>query len=208
MDGWLRLWTPEGDSAGEFNSGSFLTLVAWKPDGTQLITGCDDGTIQIWMSDGTPTHVLKGHENRATDVKWSGDEKRIASAGRDSTIRLWSEDGSPRAILLGHAGSVTSVDWRPHSRQLLSKGADATIRLWDTEACRPLWILVVLPDKQSITFGPEGRMLDGDPAVFEREFRYIVEQPSGAMEIVSPKDFQIRTQQRAISRNKQRTVHK
>ncbi|MEO2034090.1 MAG: WD40 repeat domain-containing protein [Planctomycetaceae bacterium] len=195
IDQWLRLWTTEGKATGEFNSGHFLTSVSWKPDGTQLITGCDDGTIQIWTSSGKPIQVLKGHDNRAWDVKWSSDGKRIASASRDSTIRLWSEDGSPQAILTGHTGDAKSVDWRPHRGQLLSGGYDATVRLWDTEARRLLWMLVVLPDKQSIKFSPEGRMLAGDPAVFEREFRYILEQPSGAMEIVTPTEFRTRTQQ-------------
>ena len=95
-----------------------------------------------------------------------------------------------KAILTGRTGDVESVGWRPDSRQLLSAGSGTTTCLWDTEARRPLWKLVVLPDKQTIKSSPKGHMLASDPAVFERECRYIVEQPSGAMEIVAPEDFE------------------
>jgi WD40 repeat protein len=201
-DHWLRFWTIDGQKAGEFNTGQTLTSVSWKPDGTQLATGCDDGTIVIRVPDGTPIRVIKGHDNRVTTVRWSSDGKRIASGGRDGTVRLWSEKGSRQAILRGHTGTSRHVDWRPHSTQLLSGGYDATVRLWDTETHRPLWVLVILGDKQSVKFSPEGHMLAGDTSVFSREFRYILEQPNGAMEIVTPQEFQTRTQQGVTTQTK------
>ncbi len=85
--------------------------------------------------------------------------------------------------------------WRPHSHELLSAGRDGSIRLWDADTQSIEWIVITLPDKQSVTLSPEGRLLDGDPVVFEREFAYIVEQTTGAMEILAPSEFQQRVEQ-------------
>ncbi|WP_339907215.1 protein kinase domain-containing protein [Symmachiella dynata] len=194
-DNWLRLWNVDGKLAREINAGQILTSVAWNPDGTLLASGCDDGTIQLWTDRGKPIRVLKGHENRVTTVKWSSNGKRIASGGRDNTVRLWSDVGSPQGILIGHAGVSRSVDWRPHSAELLSGGYDATVRLWDTKTLQPLWVLVILDDKQSMKLSRDGQLLAGDPSVFQREFRYILQQPTGAIEILKPSDFQQRTSQ-------------
>jgi hypothetical protein len=107
------------------------------------------------------------------------------------------------AVLKGHRGNLgTRLSWHPHKLQILSSGADGTIRLWDAKTQQQLWVLQVLRDKQSIKFSPEGQMLAGDPAVFEREFRYIVEQPSGAMEIITPQEFQTRTRTGKTTQNK------
>jgi len=198
IDETLHVWTPDGQGEAVLNTGQLMASVDWKPDGTQIACGCEDGRIQLCRPDGRESLLLKGHQNRVMRVRWSGDGRWIASGSRDSTVRLWTEGGQPIAVLSGHAGNVYTLAWRPHSYQLLSGGRDGTMRLWDAETQSVKWVLVVLPDKQSVTLSPAGEILAGDPAVVAREFVYIVEKPTGAMEILEPSEFQQR-----VNREKQ-----
>ncbi len=198
QDGTVRLWNSDGTAATVCNVGQLLESVAWKPDGTQLASGCDNGTIQLWRPDGKPAALLQGHADRSTSIDWSGDGRWIASGSRDNTVRLWSAEGEPHSVFRGHVGQVQCVRWRPNSDKILSSGTDGTIRLWNAETERPEWILCVLSDKQSMKFSPDGRRLSGDADVFEREFVYTVEKPTGAMEIVLPSEFARRTRNSEI----------
>ncbi|HTI52353.1 MAG TPA: WD40 repeat domain-containing protein, partial [Planctomycetaceae bacterium] len=192
QDGTVRLWNPDGTTAGVFNVGQLLASVAWKPDGTQLASGCEDGTIQLWSPEGKPGVLLHGHTNRVTSIEWSSDGQRIATGSRDSAIRLWSTDGEPLAALKGHTNTIKKVTWRPRTREILSAGEDGSIRLWDGETREPKWILSILRDEQSVKFSAAGWRIAGDPNVFEQEFAYVIEEPSGAMEVVPPSEFERR----------------
>ncbi len=193
-DGKLFLWKDDGQLEHTFNIGQMTVSVAWKPDGTQIATGSENGTIQLWTPDGHAVALLKGHENRVTCIAWSRDGQWIASGGRDSRIRLWTAAGGEVATLKGHRGSLSrEISWHPHEFQFLSGGSDGTIRLWDAKTLQQLWILQVLRDGQSVKFAPDGRIKAGDPALIEREFRYILEKPTGAIEILKHSEFQQRT---------------
>ncbi len=198
IDKTLRVWTLDGKGEVILNTGQLTASVDWKSDGTQIACGCEDGRIQLCRPDGRKSSLLEGHKNRVTQVRWSTDGQWIASASRDSTVRLWAESGQPVTVLSGHAGEVKDLAWRPHSHEVLSSGLDGTIRLWDAETQSVKWVVVVLPDKQSVTLSPTGEILVGAPVVIAREFAYVIETPTGAMEILEPSEFQQR-----VNRGKQ-----
>ena len=52
-------------------------------------------------------------------------------------------------------------------------------------------------DKQFVKFAPDGRLLDGNPEVVDREFACVIEQPTGAVQILKPSEFRKRYQQEA-----------
>ena len=64
--------------------------------------------------------------------------------------------------------------------------------LTDTETGQTLWLAVLLDDENSITFSPAGEILHGDPDVIEKELIYLVETPSGTLELLEPSEFQER----------------
>ena len=51
---------------------------------------------------------------------------------------------------------------------------------------------MLLDDGNSITFSPAGEILHGDPEVVEKELVYLVETPSGTLELLKPSEFQKR----------------
>lgn len=193
IDGTIRVWSAQGQLNGTLHSGESLASVAWKPDGTQLASGCENGTIQLWHPEGRPGRLLRGHTDCVTCISWSTDGRWIASGSRDNTVRLWTDDGEPLFTFHGHASEVQTVGWRPHSHQILSAGRDGTVRLWNAETHRLEWMLLLVRDKQTVKLDSEGKWLGGDPRVFEQEFAYIIEKPTGAIEVVPPSEFERRT---------------
>jgi WD40 repeat protein len=191
-DHTLRLWNSDGTGLSEVPSADALVSVAWNADGAQLATGTEAGAVQLWRPDGQQGPLLKGHSDRVNSVAWSTDGRWLASGGRDNTVRIWSDPGNERAVLRGHVGQASTVRWRPNTLQALSGSSDGTILLWNLDADQPDWISVMLRGGQFVRFDSAGHLLSGRESVLKREFSYIVEQPTGATEVITPFEFERR----------------
>ncbi len=119
---------------------SWISRIAWSPDGRWLASPSDDNTIRIWDAvTGKMVRTLEGHTKEVWSVAWSPDWRRLASASRDKTVRLWnSETGQALRTLEGHSNTVFSVAWSPDGRKLASAAGDKTVRLWDAETGQAL----------------------------------------------------------------------
>lgn len=196
-DSTVRLWNSNG-SAGpvleEF--GAPVRALAWSPDGGRLVAGREDNRLRIWSSDGRPGAAFAGHEGYVQTVAWSPNGRQIASGSWDNSVRLWSTDGKPQGLLSGHGASVFAVDWHPDSRRLLSAGADGAIRLWDAPSRSCQLTVVVRGDGNSAVLGSDGELIAGENDVVETEFLCLVENESGAFEMMKPSEFRRRMSQR------------
>ena len=110
-------------------------VVAFSPDGSQILTGSDDCTLRLWNSQGEAVgQPLQGHADSVTTAVFSPDRQLIASGSKDKTIRLWDRLGNPiDKPLVGHEEAVTAIAFSPNGQIIASSSDDATIRLWDTQ---------------------------------------------------------------------------
>ncbi len=90
----MRLFTVADGTIRELRGHTNLVYsVDYAPDGHELASVSDDGTVRIWDLAAGASAVLRGHTANVEDVAFAPDGKRIASISvADKTARIWDLD--------------------------------------------------------------------------------------------------------------------
>jgi len=114
-----------------------ISAVATVPASRTIVSGCTDGTIQIWKAE-IPTMPAiesewRGHVGVVHSIAVSPDGGWFASGGQDGKVCTWdlAASGYTNTVLIGHTGRVRTVSVAPDGRHLASGGDDQTLRIWD-----------------------------------------------------------------------------
>jgi WD40 repeat protein len=110
-----------------------IRLVAFAPDGNQLLTNGEDHTVRLWdVWTGKEVRKLQGLKDTVSDAAFSPDGNTIAGAVRDGSVRLWeTATGKERCRFEGHRSWAESVVFSPDGRRLISGSSDTTCLVWD-----------------------------------------------------------------------------
>jgi WD40 repeat protein len=125
---------------------------AFSPDGTQLVTACMDGTVQVWdVESGQSVGDLLRHQQNpreqvfaAAVAVFSPDGRRIASVAGDQTARIWdAATGYPLSVPLAHGAQVQDVVFSGDGRRIATTSEAAAV-VWDvavdTTSPLPAWV--------------------------------------------------------------------
>ncbi len=109
--------------------------VAYSPDGKNIASGSEDGTIKVWNAQTGQCVSTLTVDSGVLSVVFAPDGSKIAAA-HPYTIQLFDAQtqaklGSP---LSGHSGYVRAVSWSPDGNMLASGSDDETIKLWDAQS--------------------------------------------------------------------------
>ena len=141
IDGKARIWdrqtlTPYSDW---LSHGSAVKTVAFHPDGTQLVTGGQDGHLRLWRVAPARKHLREYHHQpgqEITAVALSPDGRMLATGWgqRDGggSAQLWSVEGESIA-LLEHQAEVTDLKFSRDGSRLATTSRDGTAKLWNLE---------------------------------------------------------------------------
>jgi WD40 repeat protein len=73
-----------------YHSKNGAWALAWSPNGKQIASASDDGTMQVWdPTTGTHVYIYHRHSGFVSHALWSPDSGRIALVGGDDAVRVW-----------------------------------------------------------------------------------------------------------------------
>jgi WD40 repeat protein len=133
-NGKLKIYNiPGGTLANEINAHlSWVTTVAYSPDGNTIVTGGNDYRVKIWSNTGTLLFTCVGHTGDITNVKVTPDNNFVVSSSKDDKIKIWNiANGTLVRTITGHANDVNGIDIAPDGSKIVSASSDSTCKIWD-----------------------------------------------------------------------------
>ena len=145
---------PEAQILGGHSS--WVTAVAWSPDGHHILTTSRDRTTRIWDATTGDNTLTLTHTDPVTAVAWSPDGHHILTASRRGTARIW--DATTGDNTLTRVRWVTSAAWSPDGTHILTASMDGTARIWDATTGDNTLTLTVAPKDRitSVAWSPDG----------------------------------------------------
>ncbi len=124
-------------SIGVFTGhGMAVNCLTYSPDGTQFMSGSEDGTIKIW--DAKSGICLMTLEEQATPVMalhYSPGGTKFISGSGDATIKVWAaKTGACLREIKKHSKTVRVLQYSPDGTQFISGSDDGTIKVWNAKA--------------------------------------------------------------------------
>jgi WD40 repeat protein len=133
-----------GEKVAALRTPSDVTAVAFRRDGTQVITAGSDGRVEIW--DAASGRMLHRFRARAPvlRVALSPDGDVALTADDKGSAVLWSADGEELHVLRGHPLLITDARFDPSGTRLVtaSEGSLRNVIEWDVRTGRRLHELV------------------------------------------------------------------
>jgi WD40 repeat protein/Flp pilus assembly protein TadD len=140
-----------------------VILAEFTPDGTRVITMCDDHAVRVW--DAATGRLLLPplwHLGPLTMIQVGADGRHVLSVSVDRTVRLWDLAGAgPAGPRLPTPGGTYWARSSPDGRLLITDGAGPVARVWDVATGSPAGPDMSHPEGVVVDaqFSPDGRSL-------------------------------------------------
>lgn len=122
LTGTVRLWeTHTGRLVweGRTRSGADVLLLAFSPDEQELISGDEDGHLDLWeTATGHRRWTRPAHPRALSALAFSPDGRWIASGGLDGTVRVWSRDQGEKIGMSWFDAPVRGLAWHHHTLRI------------------------------------------------------------------------------------------
>ena len=157
-----------------------VNCVSFSPDGQEVATAGDDGTICVWnLQNGSERLRFKAHPGKAFQLRYTTDGTQLISCGDDPVIRVFDASTGIEAYKLdGHLRKeVHSLLLAHDGKTFFSTGGDHFVRRWDLDQRRQVGAYECSSDIGPVVFDPSRDLL-------------IVGDSAGEVDVVSTRTYQ------------------
>jgi len=165
-----------------------VEAMAVTPDGQHLVTGREDGTVQLWdLESGDEIRVFTGHTDRITAVAITPDGRWLVTGSWDHTARLWdAKTGECRRVFNGREDQINAVAVSSDGTKIVTGSCDGTAKVWDSATGECLY-----------TFEPGGKCVhavgvtpDGNKVITGGNIGVVVWDPRSGKRLRELKGFE------------------
>ncbi|MEM8830450.1 MAG: trypsin-like peptidase domain-containing protein [Cyanobacteria bacterium P01_G01_bin.19] len=112
---------------------SAIKSVAITPNGQTVVTGDNEGKIQVWHGlTGQLEKTFASDKDGVKSVAISADGDTIVSGGEDNSIKVWNRrSGQLERTLTGHEEEINSIVLSDNGQTIVSGSNDRTIKIWN-----------------------------------------------------------------------------
>ena len=159
----IRLWNVETGRLEKTLEGhtDHIWDVAFSPDGTNIASCSDDGTIRTWdVNSGKLLRMIDGYGSEIGSVAVSADGHNLAAGYWSRQVRLYNtESGDTLHVFDDPKGEIDSVAFSPAGDKLASSSTrwEARVRIWDVKTGKPIFSIAA--DSHVISFSRDGKFL-------------------------------------------------
>lgn len=141
-----------------------VTALAITPDGTKLISGARDQTINVWQlhpQGGQVAQTLDGQQGFVYALALSNESGMLASGGNDQRVIIWDLNGGRILKIFSQSFSFTrALAFSPDETLLAVAGQDGSLCVWDVSKQTMLFNLEGhVGSVLSMDVSPDGRTL-------------------------------------------------
>ncbi|MBI5905099.1 MAG: WD40 repeat domain-containing protein [Deltaproteobacteria bacterium] len=144
---------------------SWVSSVAFRPDGSQALSAGADGTLCIWDVATGARIACQDNVEMALSVAYSPDGSTFATGGADSYLRIRDAADGREISTVPAGGRVLSVGFSPDGRYVVTGDGSGAARVfsassgkeaWSADFGEPVWSAVFAGGGTSLAAGGDG----------------------------------------------------
>ena len=141
---------------------ALVRALVYHPDGNEIVTGADDGTLRFWDANSGAATSSMNMGAPITALGFSADGAMLAVGVARTSDNLIILDTSLRAQSASYplpTNSVSAVDFSPDGSMLVVGAAEGVFTVWDTAARQLLLTRETESGVGDVSFSPDGTII-------------------------------------------------
>lgn len=144
---------------------SWVTSVAFRPDGAQVLSSGADGTLCVWDAATGNRVFLLDNAELALSVAYSPDGRTFATGGADSFLRVRDAENGRELWSAQTDGRILSVAFGSDGRYVAAGDGSGMVRVWNVQSRKevsradlkaPVWSVAFTGSGTAFVAGGEG----------------------------------------------------